>query len=52
MVALGRTDGEGGRYDMTGWQVGLALGIVVVLVAALIVIVIVRRSSNRANEVS
>jgi hypothetical protein len=35
---------------MTGWQVGLALGIVVVLVAAAIVITIVRLASRIAAQ--
>ena len=35
---------------MTGWQVGLALGIVVVLVAAAIVIAIVRLASRIAAQ--
>ena len=35
---------------MTGWQVGLALGIVVVLVAAAIVITIVRLASRIATQ--
>ena len=35
---------------MTGWQVGLALGIVVILVAALIVIVIVRLAFRIAGQ--
>jgi hypothetical protein len=35
---------------MTGWQVGLALGIVVVLVAAAIVITIVRLASRIADQ--
>ena len=35
---------------MTGWQVGLALGIVVVLVAAAIVILIVRLASRIAAQ--
>jgi hypothetical protein len=35
---------------MTGWQVGLALGIVVVLVAAAIVIMIVRLASRIAAQ--
>jgi uncharacterized membrane protein len=50
MVALGQTEGRGGHYDMTGWQVGLALGIVVVLVAAVIVIVIVRLAFRIAAQ--
>lgn len=35
---------------MTGWQIGLALGIVVVLVAAAIVITIVRLASRIAAQ--
>jgi hypothetical protein len=35
---------------MTGWQVGLALGIVVVLVAAAIVITIVRLAARIAAQ--
>jgi hypothetical protein len=35
---------------MTGWQVGLALGIVVVLVAAAIVITVVRLASRIAAQ--
>ena len=35
---------------MTGWQVGLALGIVVILVAAVIVIVIVRLAFRIAAQ--
>ena len=35
---------------MTGWQVGLALGIVVVLVAAVIVIAIVRLAARIAAQ--
>ena len=35
---------------MTGWQVGLALGIVVVLVAAVIVIMIVRLALRIAEQ--
>jgi hypothetical protein len=50
MVAVGRTDGGGERYDMSGWQVGLALGIVVILVAAVIVIVIVRLAFRIAAQ--
>ena len=37
---------------MTGWQVGLALGIVVVLVAAAIVITIVRLAARIAEQAS
>jgi hypothetical protein len=35
---------------MTGWQVGLALGVVVILVAALIVIVTVRLAFRIAGQ--
>ena len=35
---------------MTGWQVGLALGVVVVLVAAAIVVTVVRLASRIAAQ--
>jgi uncharacterized membrane protein len=35
---------------LTGWQVGLALGVVVVLVAAVIVITIVRLAARIAKQ--
>ena len=35
---------------MTGWQVGIALGVVVILVAALIVITIVRLAARIAKQ--
>ncbi len=35
---------------MTGWQVGIALGVVVILVAAVIVITIVRLAARIAKQ--
>ena len=37
---------------MTGWQVGIALGVVVILVAAVIVITIVRLAARIAKQAS
>jgi uncharacterized membrane protein len=41
---------EKGVTRLTGWQVGIALGVVVVLVAAVIVITIVRLAARIAKQ--
>ena len=41
---------EKGVTRLTGWQVGIALGVVVILVAAVIVITIVRLAARIAKQ--
>jgi hypothetical protein len=41
---------EKGDTTVTGWQVGIALGVVVILVAAAIVITIVQLARRIANQ--
>ena len=41
---------EKGVTRLTGWQVGIALGLVVILVAAVIVITIVRLAARIAKQ--
>ena len=41
---------EKGVTRLTGWQVGIALGVVVILVAAVIVITIVRLAARVAKQ--